>query len=94
MSGSTCPGNDPLCPCQDGAACHYRDDGGTKGFALPYDYARCVGRASFKDCGLVLIGECVHCLRRTSPGGERQSWISPHEGDGPCPVRIGPREGE
>ena len=38
MSGSTCPGNDPLCPCHDGAACHYRDDGRTKGFALPYDW--------------------------------------------------------
>ena len=38
MSGSTCPGNDPLCPCQDGLACHYRDAGKTKGFALPYDW--------------------------------------------------------
>lgn len=25
-----CIGNDPLCPCQDGDACHYRDVGKTK----------------------------------------------------------------
>jgi hypothetical protein len=28
-----CPGADPLCPCQDGAACHYRDAGST--LAMP-----------------------------------------------------------
>lgn len=28
-----CIGNDPLCPCQDGDACHYRDHGKTK--AMP-----------------------------------------------------------
>jgi hypothetical protein len=31
----TCIGRDPLCPCQDGGACHYRDSGKTKGFPVP-----------------------------------------------------------
>jgi hypothetical protein len=31
-----CIGNDPMCPCQDGDACHYRDAAdGTKGWPLP-----------------------------------------------------------
>ena len=31
-----CIGRDPLCPCQDGLVCHYRDAAdGTKGFPLP-----------------------------------------------------------
>ena len=32
---TTCIGGDPLCPCQDGDACHYRDAGKTKGFPMP-----------------------------------------------------------
>lgn len=31
----TCMGRDPLCPCQDGLACHYRDVGSSKGFQVP-----------------------------------------------------------
>ncbi len=31
----TCIGGDPLCPCQDGGACHYRDAGSTKGLPIP-----------------------------------------------------------
>jgi hypothetical protein len=27
-----CIGNDPLCPCQDGLACHYKDYPGSKGW--------------------------------------------------------------
>jgi hypothetical protein len=31
-----CIGGDPTCPCQDGAACHYRDAAdGTKGWPIP-----------------------------------------------------------
>ena len=30
-----CIGNDPLCPCQDGLACHYKDVGNTKAFPIP-----------------------------------------------------------
>jgi hypothetical protein len=31
-----CIGNDPMCPCQDGDACHYRDAAdGTKGWPIP-----------------------------------------------------------
>lgn len=30
-----CIAADPLCPCQDGAACHYRDLGDTKAMPLP-----------------------------------------------------------
>jgi hypothetical protein len=30
-----CIGNDPLCPCQDGLACHYKDAGKTKAFPIP-----------------------------------------------------------
>jgi len=30
-----CAGNDPLCPCQDGDACHYRDSGETKAWPVP-----------------------------------------------------------
>ena len=30
-----CIGNDPLCPCQDGLACHYRDSGKTKAWPVP-----------------------------------------------------------
>jgi hypothetical protein len=29
---AVCIGNDPLCPCQDGDACHYRDAGKGKTF--------------------------------------------------------------
>jgi hypothetical protein len=29
-----CIGNDPLCPCQDGLACHYKDAGKTKAFPI------------------------------------------------------------
>lgn len=36
-----CPGNDPLCPCQDGDACHYRDmPDGTKAFEIQENEAR------------------------------------------------------
>lgn len=30
-----CVGRDPLCPCQDGDACHYKDSGDTKAWATP-----------------------------------------------------------
>jgi len=31
-----CPGRNPVCPCQDGDACHYRDAAdGTKAWPLP-----------------------------------------------------------
>ena len=30
-----CPGKDPLCPCQDGDACHYKDSGDTKAWPIP-----------------------------------------------------------
>jgi hypothetical protein len=30
----TCIGRDPLCPCQDGLACHYKDAGKTKAFPI------------------------------------------------------------
>ena len=57
--------------------------------SLPYDYARCAG--SWGDCAP--MPECLHCLRRTSPGrDEWQSWMQPHKGPGPCPERI--EEGE
>jgi hypothetical protein len=54
---------------------------------LPYDYARCSG--SWDDC--VPHPDCVHCLRRTSPGRPEgwQAWMAPHNGPGPCPDRIG-----
>ena len=32
---TTCIGNDPLCPCQDGLACHYKDYGKSKGWPIP-----------------------------------------------------------
>ena len=31
-----CIGKDPLCPCQDGDACHYKDSGETKAMRSPY----------------------------------------------------------
>ena len=34
---STCPGNDPGCPCQDGDACHYRDMPGSPGLSTTPD---------------------------------------------------------
>ena len=30
-----CIGKDPRCPCQDGAACHYKDCGDTKALPVP-----------------------------------------------------------
>lgn len=30
-----CIGKDPLCPCQDGDACHYKDCGDTKAWPVP-----------------------------------------------------------
>jgi hypothetical protein len=30
-----CTGKDPLCPCKDGDACHYKDSKGTKALPLP-----------------------------------------------------------
>jgi len=30
-----CIGKDPLCPCQDGDACHYKDVGDTKAWPVP-----------------------------------------------------------
>ena len=55
---------------------------------LPYDYARCSGDV---DPELGLHEDCVHCLRRTSPGRPEgwQAYIAPHAGPGPCPNRIG-----
>jgi hypothetical protein len=32
---TTCIGRDPLCPCADGDACHYRDTPTTKGWSVP-----------------------------------------------------------
>ena len=62
--------------------------------SLPYDYARCDGAydSDWIARTKTLAPECADCLRRTSPGGERQSWIAPHDGEGPCPMRIGPME--
>ena len=31
----SCVGNDPLCPCQDGDVCNYRDSGETKAWPVP-----------------------------------------------------------
>ena len=59
--------------------------------SLPYDYARCAGNPGAATS--TPHPDCVHCLRRTSPGrDEWQSHIAPHAGPGPCPSRIG--EGE
>lgn len=38
-----CIGNDPLCPCQDGDACHYRDVGKTKAM-IPAEHGEPVAR--------------------------------------------------
>lgn len=62
--------------------------------SLPYDYARCQGTNDEGvrpiDGPIYLRKECLHCLRRTSPGRpEWQSWMQPHKGPGPCPERIG-----
>ena len=67
--------------------------------SLPADYARCNG-AELQAPGFWAIkNECIKCLRRKSPGlglgnDQWQKTIAPHDGDGPCPSRIGPREGE
>lgn len=34
MNNPKCIGDDPMCPCQDGDPCHYRDHGETKGMAV------------------------------------------------------------
>jgi len=47
-----CVGSDPLCPCQDGLACHYRDYGKTK--AMPRtraDKHRYVQHVMCSKCG-------------------------------------------
>jgi hypothetical protein len=38
-----CIGKDPLCPCQDGDACHYNDYGDSK--AMPIPDSECLGEA-------------------------------------------------
>ena len=58
---------------------------------LPHDVARCVG---VSDEGQWREGG-EDCLRRTSPGGERQSWMEPpllvvFE----CEYRLDPKEWE
>ena len=57
---------------------------------LSYDDARCEGDTLDHDAG-IYHPDCVHCLRRTSPGRPEgwQSYIAPHAGPGPCPNRIG-----
>ena len=64
------------------------------GMTLPYDTARCAGRIYMSPInGDIMHVDCIHCLRRTSPGRDQwQSHIAPHDGEGPCPMRIGPRE--
>lgn len=63
--------------------------------SLPYDTARCEG---FYIASKMLPMEglnpdCIDCLRRTSPGRDQwQAYIAPHDGEGPCPMRIGPRD--
>ena len=63
--------------------------------SLPYDTARCEG---FYIASKMLPMEglnpdCIDCLRRTSPGRDQwQTYIAPHDGEGPCPSRIGPRD--
>ena len=63
--------------------------------SLPYDTARCAGiKAVFPAHGAwTTPAECINCLRRTSPGRDQwQTHIAPHDGEGPCPMRIGPRD--
>lgn len=65
---------------------------------LPYDYARCNGRIATLDSTGVIVtmgqAQCVHCLRRTSPGRqEGQEFMEPPQFvTGRCSMRIG--EGE
>lgn len=42
-----CIGSDPVCPCQDGDACHYRDTATTKAGHGCWGVALCVGAQSF-----------------------------------------------
>jgi len=57
--------------------------------SIPYDTARCAG---VQYDGIWREG-CDDCLRRTSPGRDQwQTYIAPHNGEGPCPSRIGPRD--
>lgn len=62
---------------------------------LPDHIPRCVGRSAgiFQDHA-VLPAECIDCLRCTEPYSQWTPWIAPHDGEGPCPMRIGPREVE
>ena len=62
--------------------------------SLPYDTARCGGHIDTSSThGEIMRHECINCLRRTSPGRDQwQTYIAPHDGEGPCPMRIGPRD--
>ena len=66
-----CIGGDPLCPCQDGLACHYRDTAdGTKAFPLPSRqkqkpvrdkaYRRWVASLPCAHCGLEGHSQAAH----------------------------------
>lgn len=40
MKSPKCIGDDPMCPCQDGDPCHYRDHGETKGMEIGHRETR------------------------------------------------------
>lgn len=58
----TCRGSDPMCPCQDGDACHYEDGVSTKAMPLPSADSRLsqrrglTGRELIRAECLMLIG--------------------------------------
>lgn len=56
---------------------------------IPNEAPRCAGRF-VHDPYPREFAECTTCLRRTTPPGERWSYITPPElADGKCPSRIG-----
>lgn len=66
-----CIGDDPLCPCQDGLPCHYKDAAdGTKAMPIPAD---CASAPAMQDALLRQVENIERWLRTGEPAGPDES---------------------
>ena len=63
---ASCIGRDPVCPCQDGDPCHYRDTTTTKAMSIP-ERAAPAPTAACAKCGYITTETaCLMCDARLS----------------------------
>jgi len=70
-----CVGKDPLCPCQDGDACHYKDCGDTKARPVPLEQPEQEPVISAWSLREVYFDEDGEPVMHRSPPAAQRPWV-------------------